>query len=645
MKKKPRDGPDRRQHVPAGVLLLPLGCLYLLVIVSAFLPGHRLWGVNHLAFYSVPVRIAALGLIGLSFIPPMRRAVSAAFMRALRYVHSRPKSAVWVALSGSVLSIVVFMVFQSSTLLLGDGQLIADKLGPLLAEDRGVVSTIESIVSTERIAPGTTILYYLVGLLVLRVHGADAVLSIKLCTALLGSILVGLLLFLVARLSGRPEMLLCVALLSLTSGVMQLYFGYVENYAALVFFGSLYVISGIRYVHGRGRLWVPLTLLACGAFSHVEGVLLAPSAALLVAWRFMDRSREAPLRVVTYLLFMFTLAAAVAGRAFTGLAGFYLPVVANNHSYGVLTPSHWVDIFNQLLILQPTWFLFLVIAGAVVRLMRLHKQGRPTPAGGAGTGEPGWLTTRMEWNFVVLLLASCGTYLVLFRPEIGMSRDWDLFSIMVLAIIPLSLLILNRFIHLIPSRAFMVTIAAPSIFLSAVLMISWVGVNHDPTKTALRLERTLEYDQSHAPYIYENLARHYQSENRMADAVRVAESASAMSDNPRHQFNLSLLYLDSGRTEDAFRLLRRILEVDPRYPRVRDILIMALYRDRRFDEIVDVARDGTRLAPDSPFYHYYLGKCLIVLGRKEEGAAALRHSRRLEPPPGMLKDIEKLLTP
>jgi hypothetical protein len=46
---------------------------FALVATASFLPTTRLWGLNHLAFFPVPLRLALLGLVAVCFLPPLAR--------------------------------------------------------------------------------------------------------------------------------------------------------------------------------------------------------------------------------------------------------------------------------------------------------------------------------------------------------------------------------------------------------------------------------------------------------------------------------------------------------------------------------------------------------------------------------------------
>ena len=98
----------------------------LLVAVASFLPETRLWGVNHLAFYPVWLRIIALALILLGFLPRAGRAIEIVFDRFTGTLAGRKR--LLSAFAVAVAAFVLFIVFASATELLGDGLYTANNI-------------------------------------------------------------------------------------------------------------------------------------------------------------------------------------------------------------------------------------------------------------------------------------------------------------------------------------------------------------------------------------------------------------------------------------------------------------------------------------------------------------------------------------
>jgi tetratricopeptide (TPR) repeat protein len=343
-----------------------------------------------------------------------------------------------------------------------------------------------------------------------------------------------------------------------------------------------------------------------------------------------------------------TLIATLAAATLTPLGRFFLPTFSSTQSYGVLSAAHWGDIVNELSLLFPCFAVFVVAGMAVLAINRRHHAGGRSAARGAEAGsrseaQPSWLTLRGEWHLIWLILEPCALYLALLNPELGMARDWDLFAIIVVAMVPLAVLILNRMAVLPEAINRARLLASPVFVMGVVLTTAWIAVNASPQKSTTRFEHLLGYDRSTADYAYENLARSYWDSGDMELAIDAMEKACAISQNPRQRLLLANYLRQSGNNTRAIDVLRGILRSRPRYPLTRELLVTLLYDERRHQEVVEAAREGVTMDPDSPVFYYVLGKSLVRLGQPEEGRKALIQSQLRGPSPQISADVEQEL--
>jgi hypothetical protein len=633
-------------------LYIGLLAWYGLIAVASFLPGKRLWGVNHLAFYPLRIRIGLLVIAGSAFVPSIARALYEIFLDAAAAVSSRRTLAQALSIIIPIAAVLVFFQFRSATLLLGDGQLIADNLEHAFQRDTAVIArSAETIVEHEHIARGTTLLYHAAGRISTRLLTRSPVAAVSLLACLLG----GLVIFVVLRglmseaMNGDQR--IWITLLILSCGTIQIFFGYVENYAPLLTLATLYLMSGLKLMHRPSRRWLALTatFLILAGFVHIQGVLLIPSFGLLVAWFVAGRRRRVVLRyAMPVLVVAFLITAGIAGTV-TELRSYYLPLTTTAETSGVLTPSHWLDIANELVLLLPILpvIVLMAIMCARSRNRYLHSDdrdgaepGAPCSADRAARRE--LLADSAESRFVSLILIPSVVFLVFFKPKLGMARDWDLFALTSIGLIPLAALVLTRYLGRIP-RPQVSLISAPAAVLACVVTFAWVGINSSGKLAVGRFERILEYDTSHAPYAYEVLAKHHYDHDRLGQAIAAMEKAVSFSYNSRLYALLGVYYRDHGRLPDAIEMFRQILVYDPASEPVRHELVLMLYRAGQYDELLEVARAGTQYHPHNPIFHDFYGRMLIRQGNLESGITELRLSKDLNPPPEALKQIEQIL--
>jgi len=648
------------KHLPerAGVsgtlvlLYVPLILLFSLVAAASFLPDIRLWGINHLAFYSTPVRLIALAVIAVSFLPPVSRSVYRLLSGMLAAIRAHRKIRVCVLIAVPLAAIGVFLAFQSATLLLGDGQLIANDFEHALgSRATSVKPDFDTVVLDHHDAKGSTLVYYGAAAIAGRYLGISPVAGIRALNCVLGGILILVLLWIVLRDTLSVSLSIWLAVLILSSGSVQLFFGYVENYTPVLFFAYLYLFSGLMFIHTRRALWMVVTIgCALTALAmHLLGAVLLLSLGLLLAWSLVrNRSPRLLPYLAASLVLLFLIATFVLAKA-TDYGKHFLPLRATEDISGILTPTHWLDILNELLIVLPTLPLFAVMGILAYRWSRVKRASQEPNERGAGcldsvteSGDGRWFGTQIEWYWSLLIALPCLVFLVAFRTEIGMARDWDLLSITIVGLLPLALFALNR-LSVNFGDSWVPAITTPVLVLSAVLAVAWIGVNASPGRSARRYESILKYDTTRAAYAYEVLARHYYEAGRHSEAADVLEEGTGGSDNLRLQATLVIYYVDAGRTDDAIDLLGQILRLRPALDKERIQLGLLLDRAGRYQDLLPVAHDGTRLHPGQSIYHYLYGKALLKTGVTREGAGELLEAERLGPPALIASDLRKLV--
>lgn len=637
-----------------GALCASLVVLLILISAASFLPDKRLWGVNHLAFYPLPARIIALILMSLSFLPPVARKIYALVAGSLDILMSRRRLLMWLMVIISLTSIFIFFHFQSSTLLLGDGHLVVRNFEYASEGYTNVVTRdIKTILEKIEIAKGATILYYIAVKISEEIFSSTPVNGIKAFNCILGGIFIFIFLRIFLLSSIPAELRIWLAILVLSSGTMELFFGYVENYTPLIFFASLFLLSGFFLIHRSRKYWIFINLLCLliGIFIHVQATLLVPSFLFLLVWTLAGKHRETALRWLTPSLAALILAGTFIARAFTGFGKHILTLRTTGDFYGIITPSHWLDILNELLILMPTFFLFVIMAALTLRRTgkrsirdeTMKKPGKPSSAKNIRSGE--WFSLKAEWHFTLLLLVPSLLFLVLFKPEIGMPRDWDLFTLTFLGLLPLALLIMNRFLKQTGIKA-IYSITVPAAVMSILAGIAWIGVNAAPSRAAGRFEQILGYDRTNSNYVYEILSKHYYGEHQLDKAITVIEEAVSFSQNPRMYLILSNYYEESGRIDDAIDALYKIPQkwTNLEYAEwARRRLVTLLDRTGQYVKLEEVARDGTQNHPDKPIFHFFLGKSLLVQDRFKEGIEELNKCKSLNPPPAVSQQIDDVL--
>lgn len=602
-----------------------------LVAAGTFSPDRRLWGVNHLAFYPVWVRFGALAVVAVSFIPSLQGLISRGIVKAASALDLRPGRRGWFAAFAGGLAVAAFIGLHSSTLLLGDGRLVANSLGAAGGGGQAVGSDFGKIMAGESFARGALLLHSFAERVAVSAFGATPLWGIRVAVAVLGGIMVSVLVW--TALSSRASPLARAWLLAigLGCGAIEIFFGYVENYGLLLVSCALYLLCGLALVSKKSPAWIwpAILCLAVGIFAHLEALVLLPSALFLAALAGSARAGRPVPRGLGPVLLVVSAAGGPAVGYLTGLRDYLLPL-AGAGTYRIFSPAHLADLVNEVLLLVPAGVVIL----AAVLSTRVSKRAAPDTRDWPGGPDSTW--------FLVMALVPVLGLMCLLRPDLGMARDWDLFSIAAVPLVGVAFVLLWR-TEVALRAASLGPVLVPGLVITVVLTAAWIGVNSNADRSLARFEAILTYDSSRFDYAYAVLAAEYHDRGQVARAAETLERALALGGPPRLGVKLSSYYEDAGRKGDAIRLLRDNLKRDRLSERSRYHLIRLLMSEGAYAELQDLAREGTVLHPDKPFFHYAYGRALLAAGQTHAGLAELRTCLTLNPPEDVARQIRVTL--
>jgi hypothetical protein len=605
---------------------LALATTFALFAAASFFPEKRLWGLNHLAFYTDPVRLVVLVIAGLFLIPPLASATWRGILWVARpYFRGLETGYNAIALTG-VASFALFAAFRASTLLLGDGYFIINTFRTAVTNELGITGYFNIVTVEERIYPATELLNYAVSWTAGR-FGASPVGGVWILNCAIGAAVVVGALTAVRRAEWPVGAKLAVCALALSTGAIELFFGYIEHYTPALALGALYVLTSVRVVRGQSRLWKPGLILLIGTLFHVQALLLAPSYLWLLAWSIVRKRYPSCGGRVAAVVGATTAVAAIAAAFVPAIERFYMPLPGDGYGYHVFSAAHVLDILNEVLLLSPVWLLYAVLVFRHQLSTRREKESQDHGA------------AAFAWTLTV----PAGLFLVLFRPELGMARDWDLFCFTVFGLTAPGLLALVNYATQLHHSDRTAAILSPAVVLSAALVFSWVGVNADTGRSVARYRSILEYDRTNPGYAYETLARHFEDKfqyTRQMDALNMAYKTS---NNPRYLLKMGRTLYGNDDAAGATKWFRLYLDAKPDDDEARKIFLGLLAKQSRVDEMVVVSRAGIENSPLVPEFHFFLGNAYLAMGMTEEGLKAFASCSRLDPPPNMVQAMMRLM--
>jgi len=237
--------------------------------------------------------------------------------------------------------------------------------------------------------------------------------------------------------------------LVITTGSMQLFFGYVENYTIISSGLLLTLYLGVRCLQGEVSLvWPSLVLAVTNAF-HPSTIVLWPAIGYL-GWRDAGRRLSAWDKALTWVRLVLPPVLVFAGLATLMMVGGHGPgallqddrpggadgipfvplfsVTTEWQHYTIFSLAHMLDWANEHLLISPFGvpLLLLVLINGIVSRRRsvgpFQDNNRPQTGSQSAQDDPG-IT-------VFLTIASLAYLLLTFvwNPDYGGRRDWDLFA-------------------------------------------------------------------------------------------------------------------------------------------------------------------------------------------------------------------------
>ena len=280
-------------------------------------------------------------------------------------------------------------------------------------------------------------------------------------------------------------------------GLLQLFFGYVENYSFAAAGILLYLWLGVRVLQGRSPLWLAALALAVTNGLHPSTVVLAPSL-LFLAWRRLGKNGGEPISFVTILaqvgLPMLLVAGGVILLMETGGHGiaalltsdrpgggdgrWLVPLFRTStrwEHYTLFSWPHLRDFLNEQLLVAPAVLPALILLGGTGLWGRTRPEGELPSASARLNG-----TDEAAPGLLGFLGWAAGAHLLLtwlWNPDYGGQRDWDLFS---LAAIPTALLLAVLAPRVLTERRLLRAGMAPLLLVQALHTAAWIYQNTRP---------------------------------------------------------------------------------------------------------------------------------------------------------------------
>lgn len=607
MDKEPPETSSTPDSTSKFNLLIALLCGLLISahFLSSFFPKSRLWGINHLAYFPLWIRII-ITLLGLSVLVPwVNQRITLFLMTLLDFLRKNfsARKHLWYS-AFSLISILIFYFLKDRTHFLGDGAQVISLL------DKGKLD----IKWTEPLEALAHLYLYRFLNLFLKVNAETVYASISIFS---GAVFVYLL-FLFSELLGEGEEEGFFAFVMIgTLGAIQLFFGYAEHYTLLYLFVLGYLYFCLRFLKNKTGLIPVLLTFLLSVFSHFSAFYLFPSLLFLLwtGFEFKHRKNRNNFR---------WLISALSLLALSGFTVFYLknkwilgqvfvPLYPGNYyapDYTLFSFSHFLDLFSLQFLLSPAGLILIlaVFAG-------LGKKNR----------ESFRTEDRLIFFLILVALFQLG-YSFLLNPGLGMARDWDLFSATALGYTILGIYLLLKIIK---EKTTLKYVSTVLIFASFFSTLPWILINHNPQLSIKRFENLLDLDLKKSRNGRYVLAQYYSTRNMKKEKDKVSDEFN----EKLPEVNLTeigLRYYNSGKIEAAAELLQRVVLLEPGFPEAHNFLGLAYYKAGKISEAETEFKKVIELRPDYVDGYVNLGHLYTSRNQADEAIRTYQKAVKLK---------------
>jgi hypothetical protein len=428
MKKESEDKTQNTKSFQRFDLLIVLLCGFLILacFISSFFPKSRLWGINHLAYFPLWVRLLFTILGLLILIPYLNSKVYNLLdkiLTLLQSIFAKRKILGYTVLS--LVSMLFFWLIRTKTYFLGDGAQCISYLeqGKLFVKWSERLEIISHLY-----------LYKFLNLFLLP----SAEFIYEGLSILAGGIFIFVLFFFTKTISEDRFDRFFIFSIFLFSGATELFLGYAEHYTLTYVSIFAYLYFSLRYLQGKVKIFLPILFCVLSICFHLSCAYLLPSLFFLFILKkrkgeFVFSLKKA-IPYILILIFLFILFVYYIYSINPVLSQIFVPIFKDqpeSPEYTLFSFSHIIDIINQHFLLSPIGIVLLFSLFIIYKKKIKFK----------------------DQNIVFLLLASLAqlSYHFLVDPKLGAGRDWDMFASMGIGY---TLLGIYLFINLVQSKKY-----------------------------------------------------------------------------------------------------------------------------------------------------------------------------------------------
>lgn len=566
----------------------------ILRLIASFFPQERLWGLSQAAYISkMPFLYLGLFIIGIFLYIRGNKhpAIIYIYEKSRLYLLFKKIFPYLVVLISGIL----FYLFSVKAYFLGDGYTLIS-----------VLSNQDSIGRSLEIGE------FIIHELYLKLFGSFnlhyARLAYKNISILSGLIFVVSLVFYGRKITSSFFSYCGLIFLMLTSAATILYFGYVENYSVTSAVLFLFFISGISSIKNRSKSVIPIVAFLSALLLHKISVVYLPVFLVYIAITFLPKKivgiLSANLRYIMIgLIILFTISY-IAVKIWAPLfwkISFMHPYKweFTVEGYTLFSIKHFIDFLNLLIFLIPISLVVLILAVFLPHNMKRKESS---------------LFSIFIWPGALIGLMSA----FIFEPNLGMARDWDLMSIMMIGALVAGI---YYWFDKYSGYKFYRTATILLLTINLSIFVPWLALHNSEWRLYDYCMTMIKIEPKRATPGLLNMFRFLEQKGQYYKMNRLKEFQK--SHYPEIEFvRKGKQYLEVENYSKAEELFKKAILENPRSYRLYIFLGLTMFRTNRFKETLKYLKIADSVNPDNSMVNYMLGATYYNL---EDNKSALKH--------------------
>ena len=547
-------------------------------LYAAYQPTFSNWSVHHLAFLPVPFRWIIAALMLAALIPRVQRAIFLGFEKL--HVRTAALSPVvrWLLLiAGAAGAGLLFWIARERSFFLGDGYLVLRNLAQV-----HTATTIPTM--SFRDAPLSALVLREVSEFLGAIGRTDPdELAFRVVGIACGLVWIGTSYWIARFLANKALDRTLVLMLFLGWGGVQLYFGYVEIYSPASCLLLLFLATSIAHLRGELSFLAPSLVFGALLAAHFSMGFFLPAYAWLcyvnVRNRRFGKLIGGSLLMAVVFIASLALAEYTPAKFMTLVASGGSHVVpltqpdALKHAYTIFSPVHFAELANILILASPLaafLIVLIIVRGAKAALWK---------------GNEGILLT--------IAMISCFGFLFLMNPELGMSRDWDLFSLFTIPVVVFAAAACCGQVSSENDRRSILWITASAGLLH---IIPWIALNANEAEAVERfavLGDPRVWGRTAVLNSFDELSSYYRKHDDVARGRSYYEKYIEVdSSNGRILGNAGTISQDLGDDSSAMMYYEKAIRHNTSVKTVYDDLAKLYAKQERYDEAIRTSKQG-----------------------------------------------------